>query len=606
MLQIPIPDESSIHVKWANEKFALSHFLEKYSTQRYPDHPEYAERYRNNKESWKEKYQEILEKDRKALGIPEGVIMNTDPHGDFYILAGLPEEMEETITANAQRFISGLKRKEELEANNLADMANPIPEDEKDAAEANNDSRRLQNMTFQVTEDCTLRCTYCYQINKKPNRMPWEVAKKMVDRLTNEKYLERRPNMWGYILEFIGGEPFMEVELIDKILDYFYDICITRDLRLAYHTKISICTNGTLYFTDGVQDFLRKWHMPLSLGISIDGNKELHDSCRVHPDGSGSYDNAMKACHHYEIMYGQLPGSKMTIAHENIPFIVDGVISMMDEGYDLINLNCVYEDAWAEDDATKLYFQFKGLADYLIERDRCLTYWLSFFKYEEFKPQNMETDTQNYCGGTGAMIAVDYKGDIFPCIRFMKSSLGDEIEPLCIGNLKVGIAGTKAFDDKYNELLSITRQSQSETKCLTCPVSQGCGWCTGYNYQTFGTANKRATFICKMHLARALINGYMWNKFFIKHDMPYVFHNYIPKEWALEIIPEEEYNMIIGLEQDIIFSERNDGREIDLTNYGTFHDDDSLYTEDELKMVPNYKEPWMDYAPEGWVPEDQR
>lgn len=600
MIQIPIPDINSTQIKWAMEKTVLGQSLAKYSKNRYPDHPEYEERYQKFADEFYQKYLDYIEQDKAMLGIPKTCNVTVDGPTENYIVYNLPEYLEEAVKEEASHHIDGLHRRQEIEANNLADMAMPIPEEDKEEAEKNNDSRRLQNMTFQVTEDCTLRCTYCYQINKAPNRMPWEIAKRMVDRLTNEKYLERRPNMMGYILEFIGGEPFMEVDLIDQILDYFYDICITRDLRLAYHTKISICTNGTLYFTDKVQQFLRKWHSPLSLGISVDGNKELHDSCRIFPDGSGSYDTAMKACHHYQSMYGQLPGSKMTIAHENIPFITEAVISMMDEGYEAINLNCVYEDAWAEDDATKLYYQLKGLADYMIDHDRCLTYWMSIFKFDEFRPQDKENDTQNYCGGNGAMISVDYKGDIFPCIRFMKSSVGPNIKPLCIGNLEVGIGGTKEYKDEYEGLLSITRQSQSEKKCMDCPVGQGCGWCTGYNYQTFGTANKRATFICKMHLARALVNGYIWNKFFIKHDMPYVFHNFIPRDWALEIIPEDEFEMILDLERDIVFSERNDGREISMTNYGSFHtNEDAEYTEEELKFTPRPMEPWMDIAPEG-------
>ena len=599
MLQIPIPSDSISKLQWANEKYMMCMFLAEYSRKRYPDHPEYAERYTTKKDEWLEKLKSIQESDRIKIGIPDFALMSVDTHKSLYILSGIPDYMEETIATTAESLVDGLRRLDDTESGNLADAAEPIPEDELDEAKKNNDNRRLQNMTFQVTEDCTLRCTYCYQINKKPNRMTFDIAKRMVDRLTNENYLKLRKNMYGYILEFIGGEPFMEVELIDQILDYFYDICIRKDLRLAYHTKISICTNGTLYFTDKVQDFIRKWNLVLSLGVSVDGNKELHDSCRVYPDGRGSYDTAIEACHHYRIKYGNLPGSKMTIAHENIPYIKDAVISMMDEGYDIIHLNCVYEDVWSPDDPYKLYVQLKSLADYLIEKDRCLSYLLSIYSFDQFKPQDMENDTKNYCGGNGAMIAVDYKGDIFPCIRFMKSSIGDDIEPLCIGNLDVGIAGTKEYANKYDELLSVTRQSQSEKKCLECPIASGCGWCTGYNYQTFGTANKRATFICKMHQVRALVSGYMWNKFFIKHDMPYVFHNYIPKEWALEIIPEEEYAMIIDLERDIVFSERNDNREIDLTNYGAFHDanNEDKYTDSELRMVPSPKEPWMIYAP---------
>ena len=43
------------------------------------------------------------------------------------------------------------------------------------------------SITFQVTEECCLACTYCYQINKKPTYMTEETAKKIVDFLFSIK-----------------------------------------------------------------------------------------------------------------------------------------------------------------------------------------------------------------------------------------------------------------------------------------------------------------------------------------------------------------------------------------------------------------------------------
>lgn len=594
MFYVALPKQNEAKLNWITEKIAIATFLIPYCKARYPDNPEYIERYTNFKKKYEDELREIVEEDKKLYGLSDLVEMIPDVHIMRYSVYNCPDYQKDHVMEVSKKISmdNGLVRRTEIEASSIADMANPIPESEIEDAKKRNDNRRLQNMTFQVTEECNLRCTYCYQINKSPQKMTFEVAKKMVDRLTNEKYLERRKNMFGYILEFIGGEPFLMVDLIDQILDYYYDICIKKDLRLAYHTRISICSNGTLYFTDEVQSFIKKWRNVMSFGISIDGHKELHDACRVFPDGSGSFDVAMKACHHYQMFYGKLPGSKMTIAHSNIPYITQAVSAMMDEGYDSINLNCVYEDGWADDDPNKLYYQLKGLADVLIDNDRCLSYWMSIFKYEEFSPLDKVEETQNYCGGNGAMIAVDYEGKIFPCIRLMKSSLGNKVEPLQIGDIETGIANKKEYKDKYDYMLSITRQSQSDEKCMNCLIGKGCGWCSGYNYQKTGDINKRVTYICKMHQARALANGYMWNKFFLKEDLPYFFHNYIPKEWALEIIPEEEYEMILDLEREIIYSERNRGREVTLTNYGNLDSKnpieawlDIVKSEEDLKRI---------------------
>lgn len=51
-----------------------------------------------------------------------------------------------------------------------------------------------------------------------------------------------------------------------------------------------------------------------------------------------------------------------------------------------------------------------------------------------------------------------------------------------------------------------------------------------------------------MHKARFLASSYLWNKAYKKHNENdrYPFER-IPKEWALEIIDEEEYNMLLEL-----------------------------------------------------------
>ena len=93
----------------------------------------------------------------------------------------------------------------------------------------------------------------------------------------------------------------------------------------------------------------------------------------------------------------------------------------------------------------------------------------------------------------------------------------------------------------------MTRTSQSPQKCLDCKISRGCSWCSAYNYEYYGKLNKRTTFICEMHKARALANIYFWNKYYkiLNEDTKKLC--YLEKEEALKIIPEEEYEMLISL-----------------------------------------------------------
>lgn len=55
---------------------------------------------------------------------------------------------------------------------------------------------------------------------------------------------------------------------------------------------------------------------------------------------------------------------------------------------------------------------------------------------------------------------------------------------------------------------------------------------------------------CVMHKARALGNLYFWNKYYRKNNMNKRMKNYVPDEWALEIISESELNMLKELERE--------------------------------------------------------
>ena len=403
-----------------------------------------------------------------------------------------------------------------------------------------------KNLTFQVTDDCNLRCTYCYQTHKGHHSMPFEVAKKFIDMILDKEY--NNPyfdsyNCNGVILDFIGGEPLLEIELIDQIVNYFLRETIKLHHPWATKFMISICSNGLLYFEPKVQEFFEKWKHHLSFSITIDGNKELHDSCRLCPDGSGSYDIAMAAVKDW-VSKGYFMGSKITLAPGNIMHTFDALKSIIENGYDDININCVFEEGWTVEHAKILYDQLKLIADYLIENGLADTHRVAMFDENYFKPMSHK-DNQNWCGGTGAMVAVDYKGDIFPCLRYMESSLGTSQKPMIIGNVYDGFM-TKD-DEKLivEELRTITRRSQSTDECWDCPIASGCAWCSAYNYQVFGTANKRATFICAMHKARALGNYYFWNKYYKSIGSNKHFENHVPKEWAIEIIGEEEFNYLL-------------------------------------------------------------
>lgn len=380
--------------------------------------------------------------------------------------------------------------------------------------------------------------------------MSFETGKKFIDLLlSGEKgmssYVSPEKSQ-GIILEFIGGEPFLEIELIDKLVDYFRLKSALMMHPWATMFCISICSNGVLYFDERVQKFLNKNKDLISFSITIDGNKELHDSCRVFPDGvTGSYDLAVAAAKDW-MSKGNYMGSKITIAPENLQHMYSAITHMVELGYDEINANCVYEEGWEPEHATEFYWGLKKVADFFIENDIVESVYLSLFCDTFFKPK-AEDDVTNWCGGTGLMLSCDPDGYFYPCIRYMESSLGTQQKPMRIGNVDDGVALKPEEKECVKCLKCIDRRTQSTDECFYCPIGEGCAWCSAYNYQVFGTPNKRATFICGMHKARALANVYFWNTYYKKKGLDNRMECNCPREWAIEIIPEEEYKMLVDL-----------------------------------------------------------
>lgn len=399
-----------------------------------------------------------------------------------------------------------------------------------------------RNITFQITDDCNLCCSYCYQHNKGHHKMPFEIAKKLIDEiLTNDKSINsyvKSENAIGIVLEFIGGEPFLEVDLIDKIIDYFIEKCIILHHPWIDRFRVSICSNGVLYFTPKVQEFIKKHQTHLSFTISIDGNKTLHDACRVFPDGSGSYDLAIKAAKHYRKYYDAILSSKMTLSPDNINFVFPALVNLWENDYNFIYCNCIYEKGWTIEHAKILYCELKKVADYLLNNHLERIKGTSILNLDLSQQKNISD--KNFCGGDGNMLAVDYKGDLYPCLRYMESSIGQSQSPYIIGNVNDGIGYNQQTKDMIAGL-DVTYKSQSPQECIDCPVSSECGWCSALNYQEFGTINKRTTYTCLMHKARVLANYYYQNK--MGDNYPFL----INKQDAIDIIGEDETNYLMEL-----------------------------------------------------------
>lgn len=147
------------------------------------------------------------------------------------------------------------------------------------------------------------------------------------------------------------------------------------------------------------------------------------------------------------------------------------------------------------------------------------------------------------------MLAFDTKGDMYPCIRYMESSLGSDAPPVIIGDAWHGMYYTKEQQEIHKCLACTTWWSQNDEECRNCPIAQGCADCAAEGYQHFGQFNKRHKLgSCWVHRARSLANVYYWNMLYRQNGLPDRFHRYLPDDIALQIISPEELALLNKLE----------------------------------------------------------
>ena len=381
-----------------------------------------------------------------------------------------------------------------------------------------------KHITFIVTKDCQLACKYCYLVGKNSKeRMPFEIAKQAIDYiLGHEEDFSEGSVVW----DFIGGEPFIEIDLIDQICDYLK----TEMFRLNHHWfnsyRFSFATNGINYHTDKVQKFIKKNRQHLSIGITIDGTKRKHDLNRIWKtkdmekgimpkpeEERGSYDDVVK---NIPLWLSQFPddSTKVTISSADIPYIKESVLHLYSLGIKEVNINVVFENVWQEGDDSKFEEQLISLADDIIDGGYYENYACSFFSENIGKPMDAKIDNNNWCGA-GMMLSIDAAGNFYPCTRFAAYSLRSK-KPIIIGNVHDGID-----KNKLRPFLTLDRTTQSPKECIECEVASGCAWCQGENYDAAQTHTiyERSTAICKMHKARVRANNYYWNKLYRKLEL---------------------------------------------------------------------------------------
>lgn len=365
------------------------------------------------------------------------------------------------------------------------------------------------NCTINTTENCNLRCKYCYETCKTTRTITLETAYKFIDLIydaldKNEDFLSLNgtEDKWIYdsiIWDFIGGDSLIDPELLDKLFTRINTRFGLMKNPLKKGWRASISSNGTLFEREDVRKFCEKWHKVLSLGVSIDGCQEIHDMNRVFPDGSGSMSKILEYWDWYRKWFPiESTTTKATCSKNTIPYLYDSLKFMHKNlGIKYINQNFIMEDMGLSDkDLIELDHQLELCCKYVL--DNCDDiYWLILDHGKDYNNQESDYSDFNTTGrcGSGRMPCCAIDGRIYPCFRWLPHTQNGKDDVMCVGNVDEGFSHPENFVRVQKG--SIRANCTKEEKCLSCEFEKDCSYCIGGCYAEYGDFI-RTTHICEV------------------------------------------------------------------------------------------------------------
>ena len=339
-------------------------------------------------------------------------------------------------------------------------------------------SRKIQMLTLQVTQNCNLRCDYCIYSGKYETRqhdkknMSFETAKKAIDYV-----LMHSIESENLSIGFYGGEPLLEIG--------FLECCIAYILAKGKNRKIlfSVTTNGTLLTSEVYERLTRS---NISISISLDGPKPIHDSARKYHDGRGSFDDIMSNILCIQEKY---PDAKeklriIAVASPNIDCACVNNLYTMDEilpDYD-ITMNFVSEQytdtpiVYSEELSSRHKQERAKLLLYMlgrIEKDKVSRMVIGnvssiLRKYELLRhakklPQVLHPGGPCLAGVARLFVSAD--GFYYPCERVSETS-----DVVKIGDVEKGLDVSKA-----KAIMNIGKTTEEE--CKKCWAVMHCTLC---------------------------------------------------------------------------------------------------------------------------------
>lgn len=393
------------------------------------------------------------------------------------VLANLAKDYEEAELNEVMDELDELIAKEVLFA--------PMDKNYKMAIE---DRPIIKALCINIAHDCNLRCQYCFAgqggYGQWRMLMSFDVARRAVDFLIAHSGPREHCE-----LDFFGGEPLMNWHVVQQTIDYVHK----QEKKHGKKIKMSLTTNGLLLDKEKVK-YLTDNH--ISLILSLDGRKEMHDRMRPGVHGEGTYDEIVKNLQYCVAnRKGEEYYVRGTFTRYNMDFTTD-VIDMIDKGFPAVSMEPVVGEDTAdysikEEDLPRVKAEYDRLAKLFIAREEeGRPFFFFHFNMDLWKGPCLPKRLRG-CGAGHEYLTVVPNGDIYPCHQFVGR------EGYVIGNVYEGLKNFKMMRDfRMNHVFS-------KPECVDCWAKFFCsGGCHANNEAFAGDIHKPFHITCEIQKKR--------------------------------------------------------------------------------------------------------
>lgn len=427
----------------------------------------------------------FVEKNPKEL-----IAFNKDTM-DFYVVEPVVKDIYKSIL---KQGLERTKEKYDISQKDLDSICELLCNEDqqcmKEYIHVEDDMIILDKLVLNVTNVCNLNCAYCYacggSYQSDEGIMDIHVAKKTIDVFFS--YFDQIN-----ILQFFGGEPLINVKLIEDVCAYLIEKKERGEIKKI--PTLGIVTNGTL-LTKNAIDIIKKYGIGVT--VSLDGDKYIHDINRYDNNGNGTYELIMSNV--LELYKQTKQPSTIEVTYNQQHVENDISIKSIVNHFQLLLPETSFHIVPVSTEVESLRLEnreaFVDSVDDIFDSlhsENAFTYSLVQRLIDAIK--NKKRNTHICSAGLGTL-SVDINGNVYPCFMFT-----DE-KKFNMGTIYENDLFTSK---KMKEIREIFFQhgKEKDQKCNDCMLQQFCCGCHGMNYYKNGDINNYEEDFCQMNIRMA-------------------------------------------------------------------------------------------------------